>query len=41
MTYAIGFIGGLFFAAAFPAPSAIVRDKVVAAVGWVRAKIGL
>jgi hypothetical protein len=37
----IGFVGGILFAAAFPGPSAVIRDKVDDAIYWVRKKVGL
>lgn len=37
----IGFVGGLFFAAAFPAPSAAIRGMVAAGIAKLRAKVGL
>lgn len=37
----IGFVGGLFFAAAFPAPSAVIRQKALEAIDWVRFKVGI
>lgn len=41
ITGTLCFIGGVLFATAYPAPSRVIRDKTLAAIAAVRARIGL
>ena len=41
ITGIVCFIGGIFFAAAYPTPSALIRMKVADAIAWARSKVGL